>query len=406
MSAFGASRRCWSVIRRSEDVSDSGRTRAAFGQVHYVAMPLVAHTDLPTFAQLAEQGHELLSIDRAVQQDIRELHVGFLNMMPDAALQATERQFIRLVGSCNRIAQFFVYPFSLPALERSEETQAYIDRYYHRFDDLREEGLDALIITGANVANPALDLEPFWEPLIEIVRWAESNTASVLCSCLATHALLKHLHGIDRQPLPAKRWGVYSHRISSPGHPLLRDINTRFDAPHSRYNDISREQIEGAGLTILAEGAEGGVHMAVSPDQFRIVYFQGHPEYDGNSLLKEYKRELLRHVRGEIEAPPPYPEHYFREQALRLVEALRRHAGEKNNSGEFARLERELEVELDNTWGDTAKSIFNNWLGLVYKVTNLDRKQQFMSGVDPRDPLGIHSNAPIGERKKGNTDER
>jgi len=112
-------------------------------------MPLVAHSNLPTFGQLRDQGHEVLSLDRAVHQDIRELHIGFLNMMPDAALRATERQFIRLVGSCNRIAQFFVYPFSLPALERSDNTLDYIERYYSDFDSLRDVGLDALIITGA-----------------------------------------------------------------------------------------------------------------------------------------------------------------------------------------------------------------------------------------------------------------
>ena len=122
-------------------------------------MPLVAHSKLPTFSVLQEQGHELLSLDRAVHQDIRELHVGFLNMMPDSALEATERQFIRLVGGCNRIAQFFVYPFTLPGLTRSAETLEYVERYYDKFEDLREEGLDALIITGANVANPDLARE-------------------------------------------------------------------------------------------------------------------------------------------------------------------------------------------------------------------------------------------------------
>ena len=114
-------------------------------------MPLVQHSNLPTFERLRETGHEVLTLDRATHQDIRELHVGFLNMMPDAALQATERQFIRLVGGCNRIAQFFVYPFSLPGLVRGEESLDYIERYYSKFEDLRESGLDALIITGANV---------------------------------------------------------------------------------------------------------------------------------------------------------------------------------------------------------------------------------------------------------------
>ena len=55
---------------------------------------------------------------RSRRQDIRELHVGLLNMMPDAAFEATERQFMRLVGSCNRIAQIHVHPFAVDAGKR------------------------------------------------------------------------------------------------------------------------------------------------------------------------------------------------------------------------------------------------------------------------------------------------
>lgn len=354
-------------------------------------MPLVEHLDLPTFSLLREQGHEVLPLDRAVHQDIRELHIGFLNMMPDAALVATERQFIRLVGNCNRIAQFYVYPFSLPGLPRSDETREYIERYYCKFSDLKQQGLDALIITGANVTNPNLDQEPFWEPLIEVARWADQNVASTLCSCLATHALLKFLYGIERQPLAQKRWGVYNHRISSPGHPLLRGINTRFDVPHSRYNDISRQQLENAGLTVLVESKAGGVHMAVSADQLRMIYFQGHPEYDINSLLKEYKREVLRYVRGDLAEPPPFPEFYFSAEAARLAEKMVSELSMDKATGapRFAQLEAELEALLDNTWGDTAKAVINNWLGLVYQVTNLERTQQFMENVDPDDPLRL-----------------
>jgi homoserine O-succinyltransferase len=356
-------------------------------------MPLVEHSNLPTFSHLREHGHEVLSLDRAVHQDIRELHIGFLNMMPDAALAATERQFIRLVGGCNRIAQFFVYPFSLPGLVRSKETLDYIERYYSNFEELKETGLDALIITGANPANPALEQEPFWEPLIEVVSWGESNVASTLCSCLATHAMLKHLHGIERQPLPEKRWGVYSHRICEPRHPLLREINTRFDVPHSRYNEISRSQLEKAGLTVLAESEDGGVHMAVSPDQFRMIYFQGHPEFDSNSLLKEYKREVLRFVHGEVDEPPPFPENYFSAKAAGLAGRFVEQAKQAAAAGQPVpgNLEEDLKQDLDNTWGDTAKAIINNWLGLVYQLTNLDRKQQLMSGVDPDDPLALKS---------------
>jgi homoserine O-succinyltransferase len=354
-------------------------------------MPLVAHSDLPTFAQLENQGHELLSLERAVHQDIRELHIGFLNMMPDAALQATERQFIRLVGACNRIAQFFVYPFSLPELDRSRDAREYIARYYNDFGDLKEQGLDALVITGANVANPALEQEAFWTPLIEVVEWAEGNVASILCSCLATHALLKRYYGIDRQPLPEKRWGVYSHRVTAPRHPLLREINTRFDTPHSRHNDISRSQLEAHGLKVLVESHDGGVHMAVSPDQFRVVYFQGHPEYDYNSLLKEYLREVRRFLGQEVDARPPFPENYLPEEARRIAARFLEQAAGRGDPDPAAirDLEAKLGAMVDNTWGDTAKAIVNNWLGLVYQLTNMDRTKQFMDGIDPDDPLGL-----------------
>jgi homoserine O-succinyltransferase len=354
-------------------------------------MPLVQHSNLPTFSRLRDDGHEVLSLDRAIHQDIRELHIGFLNMMPDAALQATERQFIRLVGGCNRIAQFFVYPFSLPGLPRGTEARDYIDRYYSRFEDLQGQGLDALIITGANVVNPALEQEPFWNPLMDVVDWARGSVASTLCSCLATHAMLKRFYAVERRPLPEKRWGVYSHRVSAPGHPLLREINTRFDVPHSRYNDISRAQLEAAGLSVLAESEDGGVHMAVSADQFRLIFFQGHPEYDTSSLLKEYKREVFRYLNGELHAPPPHPENYFTAPA---AEAADRFVREAESALRRDRplpdfLEAEVEPELDNTWGDTAKAIINNWLGLVYQLTNLDRRKQYMDGIDPHDPLGL-----------------
>jgi homoserine O-succinyltransferase len=354
-------------------------------------MPIVEHTKLPTFNSLRQRGQEVLTLDRALSQDIRELHIGLLNMMPDAALQVTEQQFMRLIGSCNQIAQFYVHPFSLPGLSRSPDTQAYIERYYRPFEELREEGLDALIITGANVANPTLEAEHFWEPLTQVIEWSQDNVTSVLCSCLATHALVKHLYGQERQPLPQKRWGVYPHRITQPAHPLLRDINTRFDVPHSRHNEISREQFERAGLTVLIESREAGVHMAVSHDQFRYVFFQGHPEYDTNSLLKEYKREVNRFLNGERDLPP-YPVNYFSPEAAALADTYLEEvfrARRFSSNGHLPFPEEQMLPHIDNTWGDTSKALFNNWLGLVYQLTHVNRRILFVEGIDPDNPLGL-----------------
>ncbi len=354
-------------------------------------MPLVAHTPLPTFDLLRAQGEEVLELGQALHQDIRELHIGFLNLMPNASFQATERQFLRLVGSSNQIVQYYIYLFTIDGVDRDEKTQNYIDSYYTSFDAVKNSGLDALIITGTNPANPSLEQEPFWEPLGEVIDWATENVTSVLCSCLAVHAIVKHLHDIERKPLQKKRWGVYSHRITHSGHPLLRNINTRFDVPHSRNNDVSPEQLQAAGFNILAQGAESGVHMAVSPDMFRIVYLQGHPEYDRVSLLKEYKREVIRYFEGARETYPESPENYFNveiDEIIRQYQAVitqARAGGDK--MPEFP--EAEIEPLLDNTWRDTGKSIFDNWLGLVYQLTNIDRHLPFTDGIDPQDPLKI-----------------
>lgn len=351
-------------------------------------MPLVAHSSLPTFDDLRRQGHTVLTVEEAQHQDIRALHVGLLNMMPDAAFQVTEQQFMRLVGTSNQIAQFYVHCFTVPGLLRNGATAAYIASHYEDIDSIYAQGLDALIITGANVVNPRLDEQAFYRPLTDVIRWAEAHVTSVLCSCLSTHALMKHLFGIDRVPLPRKQWGVYSHRVVAPGHPLLRGINTRFDVPHSRYNAITRQQFLDAGLTILIESAEAGVHAAVSDDQFRRLYFQGHPEYDANSLLKEYKREVLRHFHGERDMPP-LPEHYISDEAFALIAQYLDEAGAALARGaslpEFP--EHEIAGYLDNTWTDTARAIFNNWLGLVYQLTDLDRRRPFMDGINPRRPL-------------------
>lgn len=353
-------------------------------------MPLVANSGLDTFERLRAEGETIVPRDAALQQDIRELHIGLLNMMPDAALSATERQFFRLVGESNQIAQFYMHPFTLKELERGPEGRAHVDKHYESFEKIQAEGLDALIITGANVSQPDLSQEPFWTPLIEVIDWAYQNVTSTLCSCLATHAVMQFRYGQKRQPLGGKRWGVYSHRVAA-RHPLVAGVNTRFDVPHSRFNDISRAQFEASGLHVLAESAEAGVHLAVSEDQFRLVFFQGHPEYDTISLLKEYKREVSNHARGARADYPPFPEHYFTRQTQAVLDEYRERLlcalGKNQALPEFP--EQLVARTLDNTWHDTAEAVINNWVGKIYQVTNNDRKRPFMDDVDPQDPLRL-----------------
>ena len=354
-------------------------------------MPLVANSKLPAFDRLRQEGETVIPGDVAVHQEIRELHIGLLNMMPDAALAATERQFFRLVGESNQIAQFYMHPFTLSELPRGPESAAHVGQYYESFEDIKAQGLDALIITGANVTEPELAKEAFWAPLIEVIDWAYDHVTSTLCSCLATHAVLQFRYGQTRRHMGFKRWGVYSHRVMDRHHPLVLGVNTRFDVPHSRYNDVSRAQFEAAGLQVLAESAEAGVHLAVSEDLFRLVFFQGHPEYDIISILKEYKREVRRFSHGERPDYPPYPDNYFSQQSEAILDEYRTQVIAARDAGHAnPELPESLILnKLDNTWHDTAEAVINNWIGKVYQITNQDRRLPFMPGLDPDDPLGL-----------------
>jgi homoserine O-succinyltransferase len=354
-------------------------------------MPLIDHNNLPAFSRLRDEGQMILTKDKAEHQTIRELHIGLLNMMPDAALEATERQFFRLIGESNPIAQFYVHPFTLPTLKRGDEAQNHISRYYESFDEIKQQGLDALVITGANVIGPELSTQPFWEPLIEVIDWAYGNVTSTLCSCLATHAVLEFRYGKKRIPQPDKIWGVFPHHVVEKRHPLVADINTRFDVPHSRWNAITHEQFVDAGLRILVESYEVGVHLATSSDGLRFVFFQGHPEYDTISLLKEYKRDLVLSAKDKRMSTPPFPKNYFHSHEMALLDEYRHRLIRSHQQGETPAQfpEALISAKLDNTWHDTAEAVVGNWMGCVYQVTDTDRHRPFMDNVDPDNPLDL-----------------
>ena len=119
--------------------------------------------------------------------------------------------------------------------------------------------------------------------------------------------------------------------------------------------------------------------------------FQGHPEYDDISLLKEYKREVMRFYHDEISNYPPFPENYFNDIAQQIFSEYEAHVRwaktSKKPLNEFP--ETQILDHIDNTWKDTAKAVFNNWLGKIYQLTNQNRRLPFMDGVDPENPLGL-----------------
>lgn len=331
-------------------------------------MALVRHSELPTFERLRGEGWNL--VGREPLAGAVELHIGLLNMMPDAALHATERQFMRLVAASGASVQCYVHPFTIEGVVREGEAKGHVETYYEDFARLRNDGLDALIITGANPKEDEIADEAFWRPLVAAMDWARAHVSSIYMSCLASHAAFKHYYGIERTLLPRKRWGVYSHRVVDEGHPLVAAIDSPFDLPHSRLNDVPRAELEAAGLRVLVDSEQAGVLAAVDPDGVGGVYFQGHPEYDVQSLLKEYKREVSRFIQGEREDYPPFPENYFGSAAATLLEAYGRDVQRavRGNRAPPPFPEQAVAGTLQNTWAGLGATVFENWLALVRRT--------------------------------------
>ena len=354
-------------------------------------MPLIKSNNMPAYDRLLQEGQPVLDHNRASSQDIRELHIGVLNMMQDAALEATERQFLRLIGNSSQIVQIKVHFFTLSSLKRNEEAKKHIEEYYTNFEKIKASGLDALIITGANITEKDITKEPFWPQLTEVLDWASVNVSSVLCACLASHAAMTHFYDIHRTHLENKLWGLFPHLKTDRTHPLMSWVNTAFNVPHSRHNTITKQDFLKAGCHILVESKDAGIHIATSPDKFRFIFVQGHLEYDTHSVLKEYKREVMNFANSVNSKYPPFPENYLGLQCQEILNEYKEKLEQAIQSGdilpEFP--EEIVEKRLFNTWRDSAKSIMNNWIGFVYKTTHYDLSRQYMDGIDPDNPLGI-----------------
>ncbi len=144
-------------------------------------MPLVAHSELPAFETLRQEGVAVTSPELASESGLTNLRIGLLNLMPDAALRATDRQIIRLVSAYGDAANLYAYPFTVAAEDRGEAAQKHVTDHYETFEDLSETGLDALIVTGANPKHVDLARETFWEPTIEVLDW-DKRTSTRFCA--------------------------------------------------------------------------------------------------------------------------------------------------------------------------------------------------------------------------------
>ncbi|MEM8844211.1 MAG: homoserine O-succinyltransferase [Pseudomonadota bacterium] len=327
-------------------------------------MALVQHNNLSSIDRVAAEGIEVCSPEK-VDPESFVLHVGFLNMMPDAAIAATERQFLRLIGS-NDKTSVYCHPFTIQGVERSSQAKVYIQHYYSDLAKIKEEHLDAIVITGANVMQPILTKEKFWDDLQEVLIWSKENIKSTMCSCLATHAAVKVFYDIDRKHMGNKCWGVFEHEVINKDHLLLADVQSSIKMCHSRFNDISYADFLNHKVDALITSRVAGVQLAAEKD-LSMIYFQGHPEYDDISLLKEYKREIYRYLSGDRNDYPPLPENYLDKNAIKVAEKFKQLLS--NQSREIELLdqfpESLLQKSISNPWKQSAHTIFSNWLDSI-----------------------------------------
>src|SRR5271168_4428459 len=135
--------------------------------------------------------------------------IGLVNNMPDAVVEATERQFVDLIRQAAPDAVVLLKLFAIPELPRSDAMRAELAERYRDISELWDTPLDGLIVTGAEPRAKNLKDEPYWDTLSAVVDWARDHTASTIWSCLAAHAAVLHTDGIVRQALTEKQFGVF-----------------------------------------------------------------------------------------------------------------------------------------------------------------------------------------------------
>lgn len=324
-------------------------------------MPLLAHIPLPAFARLAGEG---VTVVAPTDWDGPVLRVGLVNTMADGALEATERQFLRLLAAGAPDHGVELHPCELPEIPRGAEARRHCAAHYRSLAGLRAVRPDALIVCGANVADPDLERLFYRESLIAVIAWAEAEVPLTLFSCLATHGVLHFRHGKPRRQLTVKRWGLFPHRVATPRHRLTAGLTDGLMVPHSRWNDVPAADFVDAGLEVLVVDAEdGGVHLAATPDG-RRAFMQGHPEYDPVSLLKEHKREVGRFLAGERGDYPDVPVGIVDEVGLVKLECYRDEvlAGRHRGAAPLAYPEAAVASCLRDSWRVDTERFFAAWL--------------------------------------------
>jgi homoserine O-succinyltransferase/O-acetyltransferase len=313
-------------------------------------MPDLANQSQPTDARVLAPGDE-------------GLEIGLVNNMPDAALRSTERQFRTILTEAAGGAPFRLTLFFLPERPRGEAAWSHITKYYEDVSTLWGRGrkLDGLIVTGAEPSAPSLEDEPYWRTFVRLIDWAESNTASAIWLCLAAHAAVRHLDGVERRSFREKLFGVFDC-MKAVDHPILDGLPPRWSVPHSRSNDVPEQALVACGYRILSRSPDVGADIFVRHRQSMFLFAQGHPEYDASVLLREYRRDIAKYLSGERDSYPELPQGYFDKQTETVLRELRIFALQRRDIGVLLDFPATAQISLSHSWRLPAHKIYSNWL--------------------------------------------
>ena len=300
-------------------------------------MPIKIPNELPAAKTLAEENIFVMTETRAGMQDIRPLRILLLNLMPTKVI--TETQFSRLLGNTPlQVELTLMHTTSHRSRNTSEE---HLLAFYHTFDEIKDQNFDGMVITGAPVEQMPFEEVEYWGELCEIMEWSLTHVHSTFHICWGAQAGLYYHFGIQKHALDSKLFGIFPHVADYKRSMLFRGFDDVFYVPHSRHTTIDRSDVEAVPtLKILASSRQAGV-FAVSTPNGRQIFITGHPEYDADTLRREYVRDV------EAGKPIDIPFNYFPDD--------------------------DPTREPPATWRSSANLLYSNWLNyFVYQTTPYD----------------------------------
>lgn len=297
-------------------------------------MPIKVQRDLPAKAILERENIFMMDEDRAMSQDIRPLEILILNLMP--IKEETETQLLRALS--NTPLQVDCTFLMLSSHISKNTSASHLNKFYVAFADIKKRKFDGMIITGAPVEHLEYEEVNYWEELSMIMEWTKTHVTSTMHICWGAQAGLYYHYGIPKYKRDRKLSGIYRHRVLDRKVPLVRSMDDYIMAPHSRYTEVRREDIEKhPELAILAESPEAGIFL-VADRAGKQIFVQGHPEYDRMTLNGEYHRDLAKGISPEI------PCNYYEDNDPFTVPVL--------------------------CWRNAANTLYTNWLNFyVYQET-------------------------------------